>query len=207
METKRCSRWIAMLTLLIAGSLVGATRSPAAEGSLDFDVVRSTAALNAGCLDRAKGHATVRSQGEVEVMDLEVSGLPPRTEFDVFVIQVPNAPFGMSWYQGDIQTNAHGRGKVRFIGRFNVETFIVAPGTAPAPFVHDNAFPDAIENPQTLPIHTYHVGVWFNSPDDASAAGCPASVTPFNGEHNAGIQILSTRNFADDQGPLRQLNP
>src|SRR6266704_6198040 len=30
-----------------------------------------------------------------------------------------------------------------------------------------------------------------------------ANVTPFNGEHNAGIQVLNTSNFPDDFGPLR----
>jgi len=39
------------------------------------------------------------------------------------------------------------------------------------------------------------------------SAGCPATVTPFNGQHNAGIQVLNTSNFADDHGPLRDLNP
>ena len=34
-----------------------------------------------------------------------------------------------------------------------------------------------------------------------------ANVTPFNGEHNAGIQVLNTSNFPDDFGPLRQVNP
>ncbi len=51
----------------------------------------------------------------------------------------------------------------------------------------------------------YHLGLWFNSPTDAQNAGCAATVTPFNGEHNAGIQVLNTANFADDAGPLRQL--
>ncbi len=32
-----------------------------------------------------------------------------------------------------------------------------------------------------------------------------ATVTPFNGEHNAGIQVLNTANFAEGAGPLRQL--
>jgi hypothetical protein len=64
---------------------------------------------------------------------------------------------------------------------------------------------DAATNPAFLPVHTFHVGFWFNSPADAAAAGCPATVTPFNGEHNAGVQAMSTRNFADLQGPLRQL--
>jgi hypothetical protein len=140
-------------------------------------------------------------------MKVDVSGLPPNTDFDFFVIQVPRAPFGMSWYQGDIETNRHGRGRETFIGRFNTETFIVAPGSAPAPQVHSGPFPDAITNPSTNPVHTFHLGLWFNSPEDAAAAGCPATVTPFNGEHNAGIQVLNTSNFADDEGPLRQLNP
>ena len=42
---------------------------------------------------------------------------------------------------------------------------------------------------------------------DAEAAGCPNKVTPFNGEHNAGIQALSTRTFPADEGPLRNLEP
>jgi hypothetical protein len=66
---------------------------------------------------------------------------------------------------------------------------------------------DASENPATPPVHTYHLGLWFNSPADAVAAGCPGNVTPFNGDHTAGIQVLSTRNFPADQGPLRQLTP
>ena len=38
-------------------------------------------------------------------------------------------------------------------------------------------------------------------------AGCPGDVTPFNGEHNAGIQALSTRNRLDVQGPLQEVKP
>ena len=135
------------------------------------------------------------------------SGLPKNTEFDLFVIQFPNAPFGLSRYQGDMDSNNMGVARGEFIGRFNIETFIVAPGTVPAPVVHDQQpFPDANTNPPTPPVHTFHLGLWFNSPEDAAAAGCPNAVTPFNGDHTAGIQILSTRNFADI-GPLSQLTP
>ena len=62
-------------------------------------------------------------------------------------------------------------------------------------------------NPATEPIHMYHLGLWFDSPQDAQAAGCPATETRFNGEHNAGIQALSTRNFGALNGPLRHLRP
>jgi hypothetical protein len=138
-------------------------------------------------------------------MRVEVDGLPPNTDFDFFVLQVPKAPFGISWYQGDIHTDKNGRGSGRFIGRFSIETFAVAPGSAAAPVVFDGPFLDANTNPSFSPIQMYHLGLWFNSPKDASAAGCAATVTPFNGEHNAGIQVLNTSNFADDQGPLRKV--
>jgi hypothetical protein len=152
----------------------------------------------------------VTSLGPVELMTVDVKGLPPNTEFDFFVLQLPNAPFGLAWYQGDIETDEHGEGQQSFLGRFNIETFIVAqpPGGQPAPVVHDQPpFPDASSNPATEPIHTYHLGLWFNSPEDAQAAGCPGTTTRFNGDHTAGIQALSTRNFPDLEGPLRQLNP
>ena len=125
--------------------------------------------------------------------------------FDGRGIQVPNAPFGLSWYQGDIETGDGGSGTGVFIGRFSIETFIVSPGSAPAPVVHNNAFPDASQNVPFNPTHTFHLGLWFNDPADAAKAGCPANVTPFNGDHDAGIQALSTKNFPDLQGPLGQL--
>src|SRR5262249_49687409 len=133
--------------------------------------------------------------------------LPPRTDFDFFVIQVPNAPFGVSWYQGDLQSDDTGRAHGEFIGRFSIETFTVAPGVAPAPVVFNNAFPDASSNPPFNPIQMSHLGLWFNSPKDAVAAGCASATTPFNGPHNAGVQALSTRNFPDQSGPLRNIQP
>jgi len=107
-----------------------------------------------------------------------------------------------------MQTDDSGVGSQEFIGRFSIETFAVAqpPGNAPAPVVFDQPpFPDADTNPPFEPLHTFHLGLWFGSPDDAANAGCPAAVTRFNGEHNAGIQVLNTSNFPDDQGPLRQV--
>jgi hypothetical protein len=190
--------------LAVAMTAGGAPRTH----TIRFSMVRSAAAQAAGCLPNAGADVTITSKGAVEVMRVRAEGLPPKTEFDFFVIQVPNTPFGLSWYQGDVETNGAGRASQTFIGRFNIETFIVAPGVAPAPIVHDQPpFPDAGSNPATAPVHTFHLGLWFNSPADAAAAGCGNGVTPFNGDHNAGVQVLSTRNFANDQGPLRQLVP
>ncbi len=177
---------------------------------IDFQMVRSAGAVAANCIQNAHAAVRVASLGPVEAMIVDIGGLPPNIELDLFVIQNPDAPFGMAWYQGDIETDANGEGHQLFVGRFNIETFIVAqpPGGQPAPVVHNRPpFPDASMNPATEPIHTYHLGLWFGSPRGAQAAGCPATVTRFNGEHNAGIQALSTRNFGKLNGPLRQLTP
>ena len=184
--------------------------NPHKKPKIRFDMVRSAAAQNGNCLADVHGKVKITSLGPVEEMDVNVSGLPPNTEFDFFVIQLPNAPFGLAWYQGDIDTDDEGEGHQRFIGRFNIETFIVAqpPGGQAAPVVHDQPpFPDAAFNPATEPVHTFHLGLWFNSPQDAEAAGCPNTATRFNGDHTAGIQVLSTRNFENLEGPLRQLAP
>src|SRR6059036_44133 len=59
---------------------------------------------------------TITPLGPVEVMRVNVNGLPANTEFDFFVIQVPKGPFGLSWYQGDIETDEDGEGRQKFIG-------------------------------------------------------------------------------------------
>jgi hypothetical protein len=52
--------------------------------------------------------ARIEKFQENQHMHVEVAGLPANLGFDVFVIQVPTAPFGLSWYQGDISTNSRG---------------------------------------------------------------------------------------------------
>jgi hypothetical protein len=196
-------------TVVAATALVSLAGMNAAahEKKQEFTMVRAAKPVASGCLPNATASVTIKPGGPVEVMEVKVNGLPANTEFDFFVIQKPGAPFGMAWYQGDIETDDNGEGRGRFIGRFNEETFIVAQGAVPAPLVHNSAFPDADTNPVTNPVHTFHLGLWFNSPVDAANAGCPADVTPFNGEHNAGIQVLNTSNFPDLQGPLFFVKP
>jgi len=178
--------------------------------SCRFNMVRN-AGLPAACLPNASAKVKVRRGGPTELMKVEVDGLRPNTDYDFFVIQVPKSPFGLSWYQGDIETDDYGHGEQTFEGRFNEETFIVAPtGVQPlAPLVHNSNFPDAVfgQTTQVGPIHTFHLGLWFNSPADAASVNCPSAVTPFNGEHNAGVQVLNTSNFSDQQGPLFFIKP
>jgi hypothetical protein len=173
-------------------------------GTHEFKMVVSAGAKT--CLPNSSATVRVRPAGSVEVMDVSVEGLPANTDFDFFVLQVPKAPFGVAWYQGSITTDRTGRGHAEFMGRFSVETFSFAQGTAPAPAVFNNGVaPDATLNPAFNPIQMYHIGLWFDSSTAAQRAGCPATQTPFNGEHNAGLQVLNTSNFADDHGPLRDV--
>ena len=189
----------ALVGLLLGGAASPVTADPP---KIEFDMVRN-AGLPAACIPDATGHVRVESKKGAEEMDVKVDGLPPNTVFDLFVIQQPGGPFGMSWYQGDITTNKDGKGHLKVVGRFNIETFIVAPGSVPAPQTHPGI--DAVNNPQTAPVHTYPLGLWFDSPVDAANAGCPGATTPFNGDHTAGVQALNTSNFPNDAGPLSQL--
>lgn len=193
--------------LLSTMALLGTFAAPAvAQDNFTFGMARSTAAVTAGCLPNAKGRVTVHPLGPVENLHVEVSGLPANVDFDFFVIQVPDKPFGMAWYQGDIQTDSNGNGVGDFVGRFSIETFVVAPGATSAPNTFPSGpFPDATINPATNPIQMYHLGLWFNRTSDAAAAGCGSTETPFNGTHTAGVQALSTRNFPPLRGPLSKV--
>jgi len=207
------TKWMNRVGVLAGMFALAGLAGPGAAGAkspkkprIDFDMVVSAGA--ASCLPSATAAVRVVSLGSVEQMDVNVSGLPPHQEFDFFVIQVPTAPFGMAWYQGDIETDGRGEGHQTFRGRFSPETFIVSqpPGNQPAPVVHDQApFPDASQSPATEPVHTFHLGLWFGSPEAATAAGCAGTTTRFNGDHNAGIQVLNTSNFPALEGPLGKL--
>ena len=194
------------LIALVVG--VQATAGSASQRVFRFEMVRSAAAVNSGCLPNARARVTVTKQRENERMTIQASGLPPNTDFDLFVIQLPNAPFGVAWYQSDLETRGGGAGQVTVQGRFNVETFSLSQGgpiggSDPTVNVTGPAVKDT--NVVFRGTHQYHLGLWFNSPTDAANAGCPGNTTPFNGEQNAGTQILSTRNFPDLDGPLEQI--
>ena len=67
--------------------------------------------------------------GLVENMHVVATGLPANTDFDFFVIQVPNAPFGLAWYMGDMLTDSAGVAVGDFYGRFQIGTFVCGAGS------------------------------------------------------------------------------
>lgn len=191
----------ASLAFALTAGTVAATAT-----QYQFEMVPSGGA--AQCLPNARANVQITQLGPVEVMRINATGLPPNIGLSTFITQVPNPPFGVSWYQGELDTDRHGHGSQRYIGRFNIETFALALDKAPAPVINaEGPLPDASENVPFNPVRTLHVGMWFGDPADAKAAGCGDLVTPFDGDREAGIQVLSTRNFPDLEGPLRNVVP
>src|SRR5215217_6680459 len=169
-----------------------------------FKMVRSEAAVDNECLKGAKAHVDVRTTPtDNQIMDVTLNHAPKNTEFELFITQQPNSPFGVSWYQADFTTNNQGNGEVRARGIFSEELFVFAPGVVKAPQVDDQ---DAKKNPEFDPVHTFHLGLWFGSPEEAKDAGCSGKVTQFDGDHEAGIQAFSTRNFPALNGPLSKIS-
>ena len=133
----------------------------------------------------AHARVTVSDLGPVQNLHLEVFGLTPNTSFTTFVTQHGSRPFGFSWYQGEVNTNAKGNGVADYTGIFSEETFLLADGQ---------------------PVSMGHLGIWFADANDAARAGCSGAGSPFDGDHAAGILVFSSSNFPDNQGPLLQLD-
>ena len=143
------------------------------------------------CLPNARGRVTITPGTLNDTMAVSIHGMPPRAGFDLFVIQQPEKPFGVAWYQTDVHADRHGNGTATVPGIFDAETFSVSPGGTTT----------------FAPTHQFHLGLWFNNPNKPFSLGCepgaPAAiVTPFNGEQHAGIQVLNTAQFPVDAGPL-----
>jgi hypothetical protein len=177
---------------LAAASAASAAPAAAAghhDSSFTFNLVPSPNI--AACLPNATGKVTITPGKQNDVMKVSISGMPAHAGFDLFVIQQPLAPFGVSWYQTDVNANAYGDGSATVQGVFDVETFSVSPGGTTT----------------FSPTHQYHLGLWFNNPQTPFNLGCEPgatspTVTPFNGEQHAGVQVLNTSEFPTDAGPL-----
>ena len=138
--------------------------------------------------------ATVKRGDLNDSLDLQLKHFKPGLAFDLFTVEKSNQTangtvinpfpnFGLAWYQSDIQVSRNGNAHVhiRTILLDQIFGFDPAVGLGPT--------------------NTFHLGFWFNNPTDAD--NCVHSVTPFNGEHNAGPLAFITRPNANTQlGPL-----
>jgi hypothetical protein len=178
----------------VAISVTAATSATATSSTFTFNLQASSAAIST-CLPNATGTVTITTGTLNDIMKITISGMPHNTGFDLFVIQTPAAPFGVSWYQTDIHAGSAGTGTATVRGVFDKETFSVSPGGTTT----------------FAPTHQYHLGLWFNNPKVPFNLGCEPGattpiVTPFNGNQNAGIQVLNTAQFPVDAGPLSHVS-
>jgi hypothetical protein len=187
----------AVATAAALATAIGFTAAASANATsktFSFALQASSAAISA-CLPNAAGHVTITTEGINDTMKVSISGMPPNTGFDLFVIQQPGAPFGISWYQTDIHAGSGGSGSATVKGVFDKETFSVSPGGTTT----------------FAATHQYHLGLWFNNPNVPFNLGCEPGatspiITPFNGIQHAGIQVLNTAQFPINAGPLSQVH-
>jgi hypothetical protein len=199
--------WLILGAALLVGALLAGVAMAKSSGKpalKQFKLVRSQSAADQGnkCLKGAYANVRVTDAGQGnQNLYVTLNKAAKNTEFTVFLIQKANAPFGVSWYQGDIATNNKGHGTGHFVGIFNSEVFAISLGAVKPPQVDND---DAKNGVKFDPIHTFHLGVWFADPNDAQKANCSNTSTPFDGDHKAGIQALSSQNFKKG-GPLGKI--
>lgn len=154
--------------------------------------------LRASSLEEPRAHATVVRGKLNDTLILDLDGIKPGLAFDLFTVQrssllAPGTPdpafnksFGLAWYQSDIEIGKHDRGQVRIKTILLDQIFGFDPDVA------------------LLPTNTFHLGFWFNDPQDAVACGFdPSKPTPFNGEHKAGpLAMISVPDPVTHLGPL-----
>jgi hypothetical protein len=141
-----------------------------------------------------------------------VQGLKPNLNFDLFTVQRSpldsgGAPvsgfkgFGLAWYQSDLHSDDYGNAKVV------IKTILLDQifGFDADPVATQMASNTSTASTTVLkPTNTFHMGFWFNNPDDAVPCGFDASKpTPFNGEHHAGpLAMISLPVEPANLGPL-----
>jgi hypothetical protein len=183
--------------LLVAAAIavptmaLSANGSPSLVHSKTFSLKPSAALTSLSCLQpngkTATAKATVTRGSLNDTLTLKLSGFKPNLGFDLFTVQLNAPPFGLAWYQSDIETDSTGAATV------TIKTILL-----------DQIFGFSGGGTQTFaPVNTFHVGFWFDSPQEAQPClSTPAPTTPFNGEHTAGPLAFITSPGPSGLGPL-----
>jgi len=202
--------YIKFAILAVVASVVTGPHTVAAQDTLAPEIDSKTFSLHVNpafesCLGEAGGpkpSVTVSViRGKLnDTLTINGSNFKPNLAFDMFTVQRSNllsngtvdpnfTNFGMAWYQSDLQANSTGSFKA------TIHTILL-----------DQIFGFDPDQSNPSPINTFHVGFWFNNPNDANVDGCTFNVnkpTPFNGEHNAGpVAFISVPNAKTNLGPL-----
>ena len=209
--TIRVSR--SLIALVATALIVAAVSAVAAHGAGGTTEASFDLSLNpkfVKCLAEFPNDPSRLPTASVEVekgnlndrLNLRVHNVKPNLAFDVFTVQrstldahgTPISPapsFGLAWYQSDLQAGDNGNGSVK------IQTVLA-----------DQIFGVNLDQAPPQPINTFHIGFWFNDPNDAAPCGFDVSKpTPFNGDHHAGpLAMISVPDATTGLGPLC-LNP
>ena len=188
--------------LLSMLTLAGMSEAQEKQNVISFDLAPNPATvecLRANYNEEPRARATVVRGKLNDTLILDLEGIKPGLAFDLFTVQHSpfladgakdpafTGSFGLAWYQSDIQIPQYfDRGHVR------ISTILLDQIFG---FDADTGLP---------PTNTFHVGFWFNNPQDAVPCGFnPLKPTPFNGEHKAGPFAMISRPEAGSRlGPL-----
>ena len=199
------SAWTAAVAASGMLGVLAAAAAPAAADKpeeISFDLVPNPQfleCLRASSYEEPRAHATVIRGKLNDTLILDLDGIKPGLAFDLFTVQHSpflangtkdpgfTGSFGLAWYQSDIQVGKHRDGS-----SVRIKTILL-----------DQIF--GFDPDVTLPpTNTFHLGFWFNNPDDAQPCSpVPLKPTPFNGEHKAGpFAMISTSDARTRLGPL-----
>jgi len=144
--------------------------------SVDVTVVRGS--LNDGLFLSGRN---IKQGLKFDLFTLQNSTLNASGAVDPSITSV-----GLAWYQSDLEANNGGR------MRATIRTVLLDEIFGFDPLVG------------LTPTNTFHVGFWFDDPNDAAACGFNvAAPTPFNGDHKAGpLAMISLPDATTGLGPL-----
>lgn len=194
------NRFLMMTMLAFTGLAAAIPGAQAADEYVSFDLIPNPGFVK--CLadpnstEPPTAHVTVVKGKLNDHLILEARHIKPGLAFDLFTVQNsffradgtkdPNfSNFGLAWYQSDLEANNRGRMDV------SIRTILL-----------DQIF-GFDPNHSLPPTNTFHVGFWFNDPQDAAACGFDLTKpTPFNGEHKAGPMAMMSVPTQSGLGPL-----
>lgn len=162
-----------------AGSAAASSSSKGGSDEVHLKLTPSSATL-AGCMPHARVNIEVGLTTNTlgfDTFDVQASGLPPKTDFTVFLLEQAGAPFGAAEYIGDVSSDRNGRAENSFH------------------LIVQEAFSSTLVNGQRVRVDLNQVGMWFADPaGDDFCLGANSPVTPFDGDNEAGVQAFNSAN-------------
>jgi len=168
---------------LILGTAAMSTAAPqaaaAAAGRAQAKIALGPSSQQlARCFPKARARVNVdlTTNTKGDTFTITATGMKPKTDFTVFLLEKSGAPFGAAEYIGDFTTDKRGNA-VNAVDAFKLivqEAF---------------AFNNATGSRRDLNV----IGIWFaDEKDDDGCLGSGSPVTGFDGDGKAGVQMLNS---------------